>query len=101
MRLRQTNYRCPTGEIDLIMEDGDSLVFIEVKTRRGRRFGLPEEAVTPHKSKKLIEVAQTYLQSQEAPADSWRIDVVSVEMDETGKLERIEHIVNAVLGKSI
>ncbi|KAA3658616.1 MAG: YraN family protein, partial [Chloroflexi bacterium] len=55
------NWRCRHGEIDLVTRAGMEWVFVEVKTRRGRDMGSPEEALTPYKSKKLMQLAQIYL----------------------------------------
>jgi putative endonuclease len=95
--VRQRNWRCTAGEIDIVAEDGDCLVFVEVRTRRGRKYGTPEESVTPAKQAKLVELAQTYLQERSWDGD-WRIDVVAVEMTPGGKLLRVELIRNAVIG---
>lgn len=94
-RIRERNWRCPIGELDIVAEDGDVLAFVEVKTRRGRKFGAPEEAVTLAKRAKLIELAATYVQASDWPGD-WRIDVVAVELTSGGKLLRLEIIRNAV-----
>lgn len=97
-RIVSRNWRCQQGEIDLIAQSGDDLfIFVEVKTRRGRDMGMPEEALTPHKSRKLIQLAQIYLANHDLDVD-WRIDLVAVELDKSGKLLRCEHIPNAVLG---
>src|SRR5690606_10776232 len=50
----ERNWRCRDGEIDLVARDGETFVFVEVKTRRGRDFGAPEEALTPRKAQKLL-----------------------------------------------
>jgi putative endonuclease len=94
-RIRERNWRCPDGELDIVAEDGDVLAFVEVKTRRGREFGTPEEAVTPAKQAKLVELAATYVQESDWPGD-WRIDVAAVELTLDGKLIRLEIIKNAV-----
>lgn len=94
--VRERNWHCPAGEIDIVAEDGDCLVFVEVRTRRGCEYGTPEESVTPVKQAKLMEVAQTYLQEHPWDGD-WRIDVVAVEMSSRGKLLRVELIQNAVI----
>lgn len=91
------NWRCARGEIDLIARAGQSVRFVEVKTRRGRAFGAPEEALTPAKQKKLLEVAQHYLAEHDLDVD-WQIDMVVVELDKSGKLLRCEHVPNVVLG---
>ena len=56
-RIIERNFRCRLGEIDLIAQDGKTLVFVEVKTRRSRRYGSPQEAVTTAKQAKLRTVA--------------------------------------------
>jgi putative endonuclease len=93
----EMNYRRPVGEMDIVARDGEWLAFVEVRTRRGRAFGTPEESITPAKQQKLIELAQTYLQEHELSDVPWRIDVVAVEMDRQGKLQRINLIENAVV----
>lgn len=91
------NWRCSDGEIDLVAQQGQQMAFVEVKTRRGQGMGLPEEALTPAKGRKLIQLAELYMAEHEIDMD-WRIDLVAVELDKTGKLLRCEHIPNAVLG---
>jgi putative endonuclease len=91
------NYRCTVGEIDLICRDGETLIFVEVKTRRGTAFGVPEEAVTARKLARLEAAGQDYLQRFDCP-DSWRIDVVAVELDSTGKLLEIRLVAGAEAG---
>jgi putative endonuclease len=83
------NWRCVYGEIDLIAEDGDELVFVEVKTRRGARLGTPEEAITPAKRRRLIAAAQTYLAEQGAEQRPYRIDVVAVALSAAGRVEGV------------
>jgi putative endonuclease len=87
--IRAMNYRCAVGEVDIIAEEDGDVVFVEVKTRRGVAFGLPEEAVTPSKQRKLIAAAQTYLEEAETPDVSWRIDVVGIALSTAGKLEEV------------
>ena len=91
------NWRTVYGEIDLVAQDGDELVFVEVKTRRGSQMGTPEEALTKEKSERLRQLAQLYLAENELERD-WRIDLVAIEIDSTGKLLRCDHIRDAVLG---
>jgi putative endonuclease len=90
------NVRTPYGELDLIAACGEWTVFVEVKTRRSRTHGLPEEAVTARKKKSLLASAQHYLQERSLSDSPWRIDVVAVEYGRSGALERIEVIENAV-----
>ena len=95
-RILESNYRCPEGEIDIVTRHKDSLVFVEVRTKRSLEFGSPEESITPTKMEKLRAVAAHYQQVHDKLPASWRIDVVAVEMDQKGKLLRIELIENAV-----
>jgi putative endonuclease len=94
--IMQTNYRCRQGEIDIIARQGECLVFVEVRSKRGRGFGTPEESVTPSKKAKLIMLAEAYVQTLDSPPLSWRIDVVAVELTPHGGISRLEHIENAV-----
>ncbi|MCL7452754.1 MAG: YraN family protein [Anaerolineae bacterium] len=91
------NWRCETGEIDLVARDGADLAFVEVRTRRGRSLGSPEESITAAKQARLIDLAEAYVQA-ERWAGGWRIDVVAVEMDRRGRLLRVDHYENAVTG---
>jgi putative endonuclease len=92
------NWRTRHGEIDIIARDGESIAFVEVKTRRGTQFGLPEEALTPAKATRLTKLAQAYISEHELYETDWRIDLIAVQLDSRGRLLRLEHIPNAVLG---
>ena len=95
-RIRETNYRCREGEIDIVAEKKGYLVLIEVRTRTSSDFGSPEESVTFTKKEKLITSALTYMPSHENLPENWRIDFVAIELDQNGKVTRIELIENAV-----
>lgn len=95
-RVKETNYRCREGEIDIIAEQEDCLVFVEVRTRTGSDFGSPEESVTPAKREKLVSVALDYLQNQRKVPPYWRFDVVAIEVDPKGKRIRMDLIQNAI-----
>ncbi len=92
------NWRCPAGELDIVAREGETLAFVEVRARRGDRFGTPEESITPAKQAKLVELAQTYLQENGLADENWRIDVVALEMDQRGRVNRLNLIRNAVWG---
>jgi putative endonuclease len=92
----ERNFRCRQGEIDLVAEDEQDLIFVEVKARRGVSFGLPEDAITSHKRRKLVEVASYYLDLHACSERSWRIDVVAVQFSSSGKLEEIRIYEHAV-----
>jgi putative endonuclease len=90
------NWRTARGEIDLIARAGDLFVFVEVKTRRGRSAGTPEEGMTAHKARQLFNLAQAYFYEQNIEDADWRIDLVAVELDYQGRLLRCEHVPHAV-----
>lgn len=94
----EKNFRCSYGEIDLVAEDEQDLIFVEVKTRRGSAYGLPEEAVTLRKQQKIVQVASYYLDLHACSQRSWRIDVVAVQLDKGGKPEEIRVYQHAVTG---
>ena len=95
-RILETNYRCPEGEIDIIARHKDSLVFIEVRTKKSLEFGSPEESITLTKKERLRTTASHYRQSHNSLPLSWRIDFVAVELDQKDRPSRIELIENAV-----
>jgi putative endonuclease len=90
------NLRTPYGELDLIARQAGSTVFVEVKTRRSRTHGLPEEAITLRKRNHLLASAQYYLQLHALSDSLWRVDIVAVEFDSSGVLKRLEVFENAV-----
>jgi putative endonuclease len=92
------NYRCSAGEMDIVARDGQDWVFVEVKTRRGDRFGRPEEAIRGRKAKRLLRVAEHFLHEQSLEGVNWRVDVIAVELDARGRLLRVEQTLNAVSG---
>ncbi len=95
-RIITRNWRCAVGEIDVIARDGDTLVFVEVRTRHGTRHGSPEESITPRKQAKLIKLAYEYLAAMEEMPEKWRIDVVAVVLGRQNSPKRITHIPFAV-----
>jgi len=95
-RIRETGFRCPRGEIDIIAQKKDCLVFVEVRTKISLDFGTPEESITAAKKERLIASALTYTNTHQNIPSLWRIDVVAIELDEKGKIRRIEHIENAI-----
>jgi putative endonuclease len=78
------NWRVREGELDLVVRDARSIVFCEVKTRRGDRFGLPVEAVTAQKRKRLRMLAGRWLAVHDSGPGSLRFDVASVRPDGRG-----------------
>jgi putative endonuclease len=93
------NYRCRWGEIDLVAQDGDDLVFVEVRTRKSKLFGTPQESITEAKAGRLVAACEDYLENRVAGGAQdethWRIDLVSVHPSR-GRDPRIEHLRHAV-----
>ena len=79
------NWRCARGEIDLVVRDGDCLVFCEVKTRRTERFGSPVEAVHWRKARRLRRLAAAWLQEHDERPARIRIDVIGILRPVRGK----------------
>lgn len=102
------NWRCEAGELDVIAQEiapnyvtGEAaatwLVLVEVRTRRGDRFGSALQSLTPRKQAKLREVAAHYIQRVAWPGP-WRIDFVAVQLDQQGHLLAVDHVRHAVTG---
>ena len=89
------NYRARRGEIDLIVQDGEFTVFVEVKTRRSLRFGLPQAAVTLQKQRQISKVALAYLQAQNLLDAPCRFDVIAIHLSPQLELLRLEQIESA------
>ena len=88
-RILARNLRLPGGEIDILAREGDCLAVVEVRTRRGRTHGTPEESVTPAKQARLRRLAEAYLLTPPEPVPC-RVDVVAVELTPDGRLLRID-----------
>ncbi len=89
------NYRALRGEIDLIVRDGEFTVFVEVKTRRSLKFGLPQAAVTWQKQRQISKVALAYLQSHNLLDAPCRFDVIAIHLSPQLKLLNLEQIESA------
>ena len=87
------NYRCRSGEIDLVAADGTTLVFVEVKTRRSTTCGLPLEAVDIWKQRRLAAAARHFLMTRRCGSGSARFDVIGVMW--RGSVPDLEHVPNA------
>ena len=91
LRVLDRNWRCPTGEIDLVALDGDTVVFCEVKTRRGDAYGVPAEAVGPGKVRRLRVLAALWLAAHPRTRGEVRFDVISVWPQPSGPAV-VEHL---------
>lgn len=90
------NVRTPLGEIDIVARQKETTIFIEVKTRTTSSLGPPYLNVTKEKQMHLIRNALCYLKRYGGVDSDWRIDVVSVKLNEFYELESVELIENAV-----
>ncbi len=89
----ERNYRFERSEVDIVARDGHVLVFVEVKSRRSKNFGEPEDAVTERKRKHLLKVAEGYLYEHKIENVECRFDVLSIFFHGGGT--DIKHIKNA------
>lgn len=98
-KIIERNYQKPWGEIDLVSQKDNILVFCEVKTRdlKNVEHYLPEYSVNAPKRRKLQKVCEMYLAENRYPADQdWQIDVIAIAIDKYSKKTKINHIENAV-----
>lgn len=87
------NHRCRAGEVDLVAEKGDLLVFVEVRTRSSALFGSPEETVDARKQARVIRAARDFLARWRGPERGARFDVIALVDDPAGV--RLVHLPGA------
>ena len=92
LTIAKRNYQCRFGEIDIIAESQEYIIFVEVKTRNENSIAAPREAVTLLKQDKIKKTAARYLLGVKLQP---RFDIIEVILDENKKLVNIEHIENA------
>lgn len=95
-RIIETNYRSRYGEIDIVSIYKNVLVFTEVRTKTNLEYGTPEESVTETKARRLRATAYYYRQAHENLPEQWRIDLIAIEIDDKGKVKRINLIESAI-----
>jgi putative endonuclease len=95
-RVVDRNLRSRWGEIDIIARDGDEVVFVEVKSARSGSSVDPVESAHARKLGRVADLAMRYLAGRFASEPAWRIDVVTVVLDERDKLVRLTHYPRAV-----
>jgi len=89
-------WRCPEGELDLVMRRGDELVFVEVKVRRSGLIDA-EQAVTPAQRRRLLAAAQAFLMAHPDLQELiWRVDLLGITLDREGRVTRVSHLENAI-----
>jgi len=95
-KIIERNFSCRIGEIDIIAEDGDTIVFAEVKTRRSMRYGLPCESITDNKKRHILRTIKYYLMVRGIGDRDLRVDVVEI-LHKEG-ISYVRHIRNAIQG---
>ena len=90
------NFKEGYGEIDIVAQEGNTLVFVEVKTRIGDCYGEPVDAILPRKIREIIQTSEFYL-FKNMLNRSWRVDVVAIALNVDKSVERIEHFENITL----
>jgi putative endonuclease len=78
LRILEMNHRCQLGEIDIVAKEGETVVFVEVKSKTSRERGRPEEMITAAKRRKLTDLASAYLGRRGRRRGSARFDVVTI-----------------------
>ena len=89
-RVEARNWRCPQGELDIVCWDGETLVFVEVKTRSSAAAGDPEDAVDRRKQQRLVRLAYAYLARRGGDEPPCRFDVIAIERSRLGP--RVRHL---------
>ncbi len=92
LRLHERNFRCKTGEIDLVMKDADTLVFVEVRFRQLNDYGRALETVTVRKQRKLIATASRYLQLKRIDS-ACRFDIIALNGCGSAPIEWIKNAI--------
>lgn len=92
----ERNYRTPYGEIDLVFVKDHEIIFIEVKTRTGQEFGYGESSVNSSKLEHLVSSAEHYMACGIVATDTWRIDVLAIELKGDGQDPEYEWFENVV-----
>jgi putative endonuclease len=93
-----SNWHCLSGELDLVMLDGDEMVFVEVKTRRGERAGRADDAITASKARKLLSASEWFLaEHPEHQHRIWRVDLVAITLHPVSGAVSANHYINAIV----
>jgi len=98
--IMERNVYTPYGEIDLIARqdrpEGSIIVFVEVKTRRTKAFGPPEDSVDARKQAHFISAAEYFIQQYPDPSVAWRLDVIAIQYLDRRRPPQITHFENAI-----
>jgi putative endonuclease len=98
LRVVERNARVGRGEIDIVARDGDTFVFVEVRTRMSEAFGAAEESITRRKQAAMAQAAAEYLVQRKLEWADWRFDLVAITLTPDRRLVRYNHIAGALEG---
>jgi putative endonuclease len=91
-RIIERNFKARYGEIDIICTKDNTLIFVEVKTRIGEKFGKPEESVTARKLREIVKAVQYYKLTRDHLPEALRIDVMAIQLDDQNTVASFRHI---------
>jgi putative endonuclease len=97
-RILERNWRTSAGEIDIIAEQNDVIVFVEVKTRTSDLYGTPQDAITQNKRRRIIKSSLAYLTEMDLLDRDWRVDMVAILCKRNSVVTNVEHYENVIEG---
>ena len=92
----ELNYHTPYGELDLVALKDGMVIFVEVKTRSSKKYGLPEDAITRSKQAHLLDAATYFIQHHPDLGGNWQVDVIAIERNSPNLPAHITHFENAI-----
>ena len=95
-RVLATNFRVREGEVDIVARQGETVAFVEVKTRRGDAMGSAVESVDARKAERLLLAAEAFAQERPDLPPGRRIDLIAIDLDTAGRVVSVQHIESAV-----
>jgi putative endonuclease len=97
-RILATKFRTREGEVDIVARQGETVAFVEVKTRRGNAMGSALEAIDARKAKRLLLAAEAFAVQHPDLPEGRRIDLIAIDLDTGGRVLSVQHIESAVEG---
>ncbi len=94
--IRERRYHTRNGEIDIIAQKDNLIVFVEVKARRNLKYGAPFEAVRGSKSQRMLKVAKEYIYRKRLNEMGFRFDVISIMLNDKDQVQSLEHFTNTI-----
>lgn len=91
-----TNFRTRECQVDIVAQLGDTVAFVEVKTRRGDAMGSALEAIDGRQAERLLLAADLFAQDRADLPEGRRIDLIAIDLDRSGRVVSVQHIENAV-----